>query len=130
MKVWLDDQAVRDPEGWVVVRTADEAIALLIAGGVEAISLDHDLGDIRYEPYPREVTGMDVVRWMVSNNTFPKVVNVHSLSPRAKAMVADLVKAAPDGVKVRMWRYDAGGAVAKDLEKLITQQDYDGPQRS
>jgi hypothetical protein len=44
MKLYLDD--VRPaPDGWVLVRTAHEAIAALEAGGVEEISLDHDLGD-------------------------------------------------------------------------------------
>jgi len=42
--VWLDD--VRPaPEGWTRITTAHEAIALLEAGGVAEISLDHDLGD-------------------------------------------------------------------------------------
>jgi hypothetical protein len=44
IRVWLDD--VRDaPGGWVRAFTAAEAIALLEAGGVVEISLDHDLGD-------------------------------------------------------------------------------------
>ena len=47
MRVWLDD-APAAPEGWVHVRTPEEAIDLLRAGAVEEISLDHDLGlDIR-----------------------------------------------------------------------------------
>jgi hypothetical protein len=42
--VWLDD--VREtPAGWTRAYTAREAIALLEAGGVVEISLDHDLGD-------------------------------------------------------------------------------------
>lgn len=48
MKVWLDDERPA-PAGWTHVRTADDAIAVLIAeepfGGVEELSLDHDLGD-------------------------------------------------------------------------------------
>lgn len=43
MKVYLDD--VRDcPQGWVLARSADQAIELLETGKVEEISLDHDLG--------------------------------------------------------------------------------------
>lgn len=43
MKLWLDD--VRPaPEGWVHVRTAEEAREKLLAGGVVECSLDHDLG--------------------------------------------------------------------------------------
>lgn len=120
MRVWLDDEAARDPVGWTIVRTADEAIALLAAGGVEMISLDHDLGDVRYEPYPREVTGMDVVKWMIANGVFPKVVNVHSHNrDRAKWMARDLVIAAPEGTIVRLWRFDQD--VAKGLEELLAQ---------
>ena len=60
-KLWLDDE--RDPrdwlpkirwmrgrppedfEGWVWVKTAQEAIALIETGEVTIVSLDHDLGD-------------------------------------------------------------------------------------
>lgn len=48
MKIWLDDQidSVRPtPEGWVGVKTAQEVISLLETGTVEALHLDHDLGD-------------------------------------------------------------------------------------
>lgn len=120
MRVWLDDSPERDPEGWTVVRTADEAVALLAAGGVEAISLDHDLEDFRQDPYPREVTGMDVVRWMIANGVFPRVINVHSHnSDRAKWMAHDLAVAAPEGVRVWCWRFDQD--VAKALEELLAQ---------
>lgn len=44
MRLWLDD--VRPaPDGWVWVKTARDAIALLAAVGVAEISLDHDLGN-------------------------------------------------------------------------------------
>ncbi len=118
MLVWLDDQEARDPKsGWTVVRTADEAIELLATGGVEAVSLDHDLNEFRQDPYPREVTGMDVVRWMIANRVFPKVVNVHSFNPgRSRDMVRDLMAAAPEGTVVKMWQFDSN--IAKELETL------------
>jgi len=61
MKIWLDD--IRNPteeyyqihygacgdEVWV--KTVEEAILLLEAGGVESISLDNDLGDGQREGY-------------------------------------------------------------------------------
>lgn len=123
MRVWLDDMAVRDPSsGWTIVRTADEAIALLMTGQVEAISLDHDLQDFRQDPYPSEITGMHVVRWMIANNVFPPVINVHSLNPdRGKFMVMDLNAAAPDGVIIKWWQFDSN--VVKDLEELINNRD-------
>ena len=121
MRVWLDDESWRDPpSGWTIVRTADEAIALLAAGGVDMISLDHDLGDFRYEPYPREITGMDVVRWMVANKVFPRVINVHSFNfARANVMVMDLLAAAPEEVSIRRWQFDKN--VVKDLEELLSE---------
>ena len=44
MRVYLDDER-NTPAGWVRVYWPDEAIALLEAGLVSEISLDHDLGD-------------------------------------------------------------------------------------
>ena len=59
MKVWLDD--VREaPEGWIHIRTPEEAIDLLRSGAVEEISLDHDLGIFTEEG---EATGYDVLLW-------------------------------------------------------------------
>jgi hypothetical protein len=63
LRVWLDDD-LHDrtpPEpGWVQVRTAGEAIALLRTGRVVALSLDHDLGE--------ETTGRDVVKWLMERS--------------------------------------------------------------
>ena len=58
IRLWLDDCRPL-PAGWDrQVLTAPEAIALLAAGVVAAISLDHDLG-------PTEAgTGYDVARWI------------------------------------------------------------------
>lgn len=52
MRVYLDDRRTA-PEGWTLVKTAEEAIRLLESETVEAISLDHDLGT--------EKTGYDVL---------------------------------------------------------------------
>lgn len=60
MKVWLDDRRPA-PEEWVHVRTPEEAIELLRAGGVEELSLDHDLG---LDVGGRERTGYDVLLWL------------------------------------------------------------------
>ena len=45
IRVFLDDDVREAPAGWTRAYTAREAIALLEAGGVVEISLDHDLGD-------------------------------------------------------------------------------------
>jgi ABC-type uncharacterized transport system fused permease/ATPase subunit len=61
MKVWLDD--LREaPQGWVHVRSPEEAIALLRSGKVEELSLDHDLGLV--DQNGREITGYDVLTWI------------------------------------------------------------------
>jgi hypothetical protein len=60
VRVWLDDRRAA-LEGWVHVRTPEEAIELLRAGGIEELSLNHDLGlDIGL----RERTGYDVLLWL------------------------------------------------------------------
>ena len=45
IRVWLDDVRDAPAAGWTRAFTAREAVALLEAGGVVEISLDHDLGD-------------------------------------------------------------------------------------
>jgi predicted phosphodiesterase len=45
MKLWLDDLRPAPDDSWTHTRTAREASALLERGGVEAVSLDHDLGE-------------------------------------------------------------------------------------
>jgi hypothetical protein len=120
MRIWLDDDPERDPPTtWTIVRTADDAIRLLSSGEtVEVISLDRDLGDQRLDPYPREITGEDVVRWMVVNKVFPKFINVHSHNyDGGKRMVLDLQKSAPPDVVIKWWRFDVD--LIHDLEKLL-----------
>lgn len=88
MRVYLDDERT-PPEGWVLVRWPEEAIALLLQGGVEEISLDHDLGD------DRRGTGYDVVLWIeraVAERGFvPPRMRVHSANTSARLkMEADI----------------------------------------
>jgi hypothetical protein len=60
VRVWLDDERAA-PEGWVHVRTPEEAIELLRGGDVQELSLDHDLG---LDAGARERTGYDVLLWL------------------------------------------------------------------
>ena len=82
MRIYLDDERAT-PEGWVRVYWPDEAIALLVAGGVSEISLDHDLGDDAHG------TGYDVIVWIeqaVALEGFdPPRIRVHSANPAARA---------------------------------------------
>ncbi len=59
LKVYLDDERTPPDDGWVLVKTPAQAIALLETGEVSHLSLDHDLGDDEGIG-----TGYDVVLWM------------------------------------------------------------------
>lgn len=68
------------PEGWVRVRTPEEAIDLLRGGEVEELSLDHDLG---LDVGKHERTGYDVLLWLEAEVAAgrvspPAVISVHS----------------------------------------------------
>lgn len=90
MKVFLDDQRPA-PEGWTLVKTAKEAIALLEAGQVEEISLDHDLGDVE------EDTGYDVLVWIEEGvewrDFVPPSMKVHSANPPAAERMEQAIRA-------------------------------------
>jgi hypothetical protein len=78
MKVFLSD-APQAPDGWVLVRWPEEAIALLGTGAVEAISVEYDLGD------NSRGTGYAVLAWIeraVVTAGFrpPHVIEVHDVN--------------------------------------------------
>jgi hypothetical protein len=81
MKVFLDDERPT-PEGWVRVYWPHEAIALLKAGHVQEISLDHDLGN------DERGTGYDVVTWIEEavqlHGFVPPRIKVHSANAPAR----------------------------------------------
>jgi hypothetical protein len=102
MKLFLDDVRTPPAFGWVVVRTADEAIEYLKTHEVYFASLDHDLADEQYpwnaipginpdqwehhmDKYPmtfKEKTGYDVILWMEENDVWPSHgVKCHSMNP-------------------------------------------------
>ncbi|MGZ0784527.1 cyclic-phosphate processing receiver domain-containing protein [Pseudomonas saponiphila] len=69
------------PPGWIRTYWPDEVIALLETGGVEAVSLDHDLGD------DSRGTGYDVILWIeeaVALHGFcPPQIHIHSVNASA-----------------------------------------------
>lgn len=81
MRIFLDDERPT-PEGWVRAYWPHEVIALLKAGGVTEVSLDHDLGD------DKKGTGYDVILWLeeaVAVRAFkPPQVIVHSANASAR----------------------------------------------
>ena len=87
MRVFLDD--VRPaPEGWVLVRWPSEVIALLEAGEVAELSLDHDLGDDK-------ITGYDVLVWLeeaVAMRGFvPPTIRIHSANVVGRARMEQAI---------------------------------------
>lgn len=72
MKLWIDD--VRPaPEGWVWIRTTDEAIAFIIMNKpsvdpIEIISLDYDCGDFLFEG-GNYINILEEMEWMSENGS-------------------------------------------------------------
>ena len=81
MKIWLDDERPMPSEFDFHVKTAVAAIELLAAGGVTAISLDHDLGD-------EGGTGYEVACYIEQGAYYgtlsPIEVTIHSANPVGK----------------------------------------------
>lgn len=85
MRVFLDDIRTPDwigldPDKWIVVKTAEEAISLLETGEVTAVHLDHDLGT--------EKTGYDVILWIeekvFTDESFVlPLIYIHTANPSA-----------------------------------------------
>lgn len=94
MKVYLDDERP-PPAGWTRVYWPEEAIALLEAGGVTHISLDHDLGDDEHG------TGYDVVLWIeeavMTRGSVPPQMSVHSANSSARQKMEHGIQS--------IWRY-------------------------
>ena len=97
LKVYLDDERT-PPEGWVLVKTPAQAIALLETGEVSHLSLDHDLGDDE-----NIGTGYDVVLWIEEqvflnarsswrNFTLPENITVHSANVSARGKMEAGIK--------------------------------------
>lgn len=72
MNPWVDDLRT-PPDGWDWAKTSTEAIDALRLGGVEKLSLDHDLGG--------DDTTRPVVLWMCENEIWPREIRVHSANP-------------------------------------------------
>ena len=93
MKLWLDD--IRPaPPGWTWVKTAVKAAELIKSGVVDIASLDHDLGSLEGGMYggSEAPTGYDLVKWMVRENCFPRVVRVHSANPVGRMNMVETLK--------------------------------------
>lgn len=106
VKLYVDDIRSPPDDTWTVARTAEAARDILLAGGVELASLDHDMGecDECANAFPprgytvvtntcrHRMTGYDLVMWMVETGNWPKhKPAVHSANVVGKAnMVATI----------------------------------------
>jgi hypothetical protein len=113
VRIYLDDVR-KAPDGWQRVKTADACIAALKCGGVDELSLDHDLADEhypeasagmyggngapQYDSY-REKTGFAVVEWMIENDVWPSLIILHTMNPVGRDnMRRAIERHAPKGV--------------------------------
>jgi hypothetical protein len=95
--VWLDDVR-REPVGWERAKTVTECIELLKRGGVDIVSLDHDLaeeqeGIVWEDASHHEPTGYDVALWLEEQahlgcwTLVPGDLRCHSANPSGKARI-------------------------------------------
>lgn len=70
--LWVDDLRPA-PDGWLWAKTSGEAIDVLAAEPIEAVSLDHDLGG--------DDTTRRVVLWLCEHEHWPPTVHVHTANP-------------------------------------------------
>lgn len=106
MRVFLDDERTA-PADWTQVRWPDEAIALLQAGTVTHLSLDHDLGD------DQRGTGYDVLVWIEKEVALQQFVSpaitIHTANPAARLRMLAAVDSIRwlhglSAIRVDIWR--------------------------
>lgn len=110
MKVWLDDMR-KEPVGYILAKTVEEAKNLLLNNEVTEMSLDHDLGacttclngqtidewlvNSNFQSMPNCThmgTGYDLVCWMEENNIWPKYKpKVHSANPVGRLRMQQVI---------------------------------------
>ena len=91
-RMFIDDERFPATDGWVIVRSSEEAIALIERDGFpEFISFDHDLGG--------DDTSMALVRYMIEaalenpSLPFPRAYDVHSQNPVGATNIRGLMDA-------------------------------------
>lgn len=107
LNVWLDDEPEkrRCPDGFIHVDNIDDIKTMLLAGEVDQLSLDHDLGVCHScalkmsrglmpdgagcEHAP---TGYDLVVWMADTNRWPRRMPiVHSRNPVGRQAMESII---------------------------------------
>jgi hypothetical protein len=99
-KVYLDDVRMA-PDGWIRTKTAPETINLLKKGGINYLSLDHDLGE-----NSGVGCGYDVLLWIeeqvFTNGFVPPRITIHSdnsgARPKMKAAIEKIYRLHKDNL--------------------------------
>ena len=91
MKLYVDDVRLA-PEGWILARTAPEAIEILENNQVIHLSLDHDLGKEK-----KNGTGYDVLIWIERKAaqgvlSFIPYITIHTSNPSARKKMLQAVE--------------------------------------
>jgi hypothetical protein len=89
MKLWVDDLRPAPDTSWTWAETSADAIAILSLRRfsrrpVEAMSLDHDLGE--------DDTTRGVVLWMCENEFWPEKIFVHTQNPVGRDWLEGMIK--------------------------------------
>lgn len=92
MRIYLDDERPA-PSGWILCKWPEEVIDLIRSGDVEAVDLDHDLGEGSEFIKPR--TGMDVLKfleeWVESGRKPPRIA-IHTMNASVRMLMARVAK--------------------------------------
>ena len=96
MKLFLDDIR-NEPSGYVLVRSFEDCIFELGTKDYDTVSLDYSLGE--------RFTGLDVLKWMVRNNKFPKIAE-HSLHTHLRPIRDGMLY--PHEFPERLYVYNGG----------------------
>lgn len=116
MNVYVDD--LRDcPEGFIIARTFEEAVALLEQHEVDILSLDHDLGEDGEGNLL--LTGYDLVKYFCEHGLRANKIYLHTDNPVGRENMYETLK----GAKRRSF-------IDEDIEIYhysITPNRYSGP---
>lgn len=126
IQVWLDDERPA-PEGWLHLKTAQDAIRLIQTGRVAKISLDHDLGP------PEAGNGYQVATFMeecAAAGSIPEIIwDIHSANPVGRKKMEQALDRASGFWAKRQAKWIEGHCYDNmkikpcDAEKLLAEAD-------
>lgn len=96
-KLWLDDTRHPPDESWDWAKDASEAKKLTKDNDYDHMSLDHDLGIVRYEGKvvinPDALSGGDFALWLHEHRKhMPKSVNIHSHNGKGTDLMKEILE--------------------------------------